>query len=259
MSRLLTTMSVLLCALLSWQCSTTPTPMISESQRALPLIEEPDALFQGVDRGVVQYSSNHGGLDAPSYVVFEAVVDENGRLQAFEVVDSDNAGRYIQSAREVFRHSRFQWRDDVEPRTVRIRDTIGLGAYHVLLHGGLDPLQESDRGRAASEEDIAALVLSRHVMPQIPMAAYRQPGPAEVEVAFVVDEDGMIRRGSVLNADPEGIFDEAVQAALRQWRFEWSEDAEPRPVLLRQRFEFDVNLERQTAFQSPTYTATRIR
>ncbi len=55
--------------------------------------------------------------------------------------------------------------------------------------------------------------------PVYPAAAKRRNIEGWIKVKFLVDEQGQVDRVSVLEAEPEGIFDQAVLRCVSAWRF----------------------------------------
>ena len=58
------------------------------------------------------------------------------------------------------------------------------------------------------------------VAPEIPRRARRKGITGFVSVRFLVDAEGKVKRPRVVNAEPEGLFEQPVIAALEQWSFE---------------------------------------
>lgn len=57
------------------------------------------------------------------------------------------------------------------------------------------------------------------VRPVYPYNARRKGIEGWVKVRFLVTEQGRVERLSVLEAEPKGVFEDAVLSAVRQWRF----------------------------------------
>ncbi|MBN2232735.1 MAG: TonB family protein [Deltaproteobacteria bacterium] len=57
------------------------------------------------------------------------------------------------------------------------------------------------------------------VEPVYPFAARRRGIEGQVEVRFVVDAAGAVRDIFIVNAEPPGIFEDAVRRTLSRWRF----------------------------------------
>ena len=55
--------------------------------------------------------------------------------------------------------------------------------------------------------------------PVYPPAAKRRNIEGWIKVKFLVDEQGQVDRVTVLDAEPEGIFDQAVLRCISSWRF----------------------------------------
>ncbi len=57
------------------------------------------------------------------------------------------------------------------------------------------------------------------VDPEFPPAARRLGAAGKVVVKFLVKADGSVIRASILEADPEGLFDRSALDAIGKWRF----------------------------------------
>ncbi|WP_052302143.1 energy transducer TonB [Desulfobulbus propionicus] len=55
--------------------------------------------------------------------------------------------------------------------------------------------------------------------PVYPPAAKRRNIEGWIKVKFVVDEQGQVDKVAVLDADPEGVFEQAVLRCISGWRF----------------------------------------
>jgi len=55
--------------------------------------------------------------------------------------------------------------------------------------------------------------------PAYPYTAKRANVAGKVSVMFLVDENGNVLEVSILRAEPEGVFEESVKAALAKWKF----------------------------------------
>lgn len=71
---------------------------------------------------------------------------------------------------------------------------------------------------AASQLDGPLAAISK-AAPVYPAAAKRRNIEGWIKVKFLVDEQGQVDRVSVLEAEPEGIFDQAVLRCVSAWRF----------------------------------------
>ena len=76
-------------------------------------------------------------------------------------------------------------------------------------HGGLFAASQLDNPLAAITK----------AAPLYPPAAKRRNIEGWIKVTFLVDEQGQVDRVSVLAAEPEGIFDQAVLRCVSAWRF----------------------------------------
>lgn len=71
---------------------------------------------------------------------------------------------------------------------------------------------------AAGQLDAQLAAISK-APPLYPSSAKRHNIEGWVKVKFVVDEQGQVDRVSVLDAEPEGVFDQAVLRCISGWRF----------------------------------------
>ena len=71
---------------------------------------------------------------------------------------------------------------------------------------------------AASQLDSPLAAIAK-AAPVYPPAAKRRNIEGWIKVTFLVDEQGQVDRVSVLDAEPEGIFDQAVLRCISSWRF----------------------------------------
>ncbi|SDD72925.1 energy transducer TonB [Desulfuromonas thiophila] len=76
-----------------------------------------------------------------------------------------------------------------------------------------------DRPFAESEVDQPPQIRFRPE-PGYPWQARRQRIEGQVEVELVVDRDGCVEQARVIAAEPAELFDAAVLAVVRQWRFQ---------------------------------------
>jgi len=61
--------------------------------------------------------------------------------------------------------------------------------------------------------------LVRHFQPVYPFSAKRKNIEGRVTVRFVVDKTGMVLNPFVIDATPEGVFEDAALKAVSRWRF----------------------------------------
>lgn len=71
---------------------------------------------------------------------------------------------------------------------------------------------------AASQLDSPLAAIAK-AAPVYPPAAKRRNIEGWIKVKFLVDEQGQVDRVSVLDAEPEGVFDQAVLRCISSWRF----------------------------------------
>lgn len=70
-----------------------------------------------------------------------------------------------------------------------------------------------------SEVDAHPRVVHK-VPPSYPFRAKRRGVEGTVEVRFLVDKKGRVSQVSLIQAEPEGVFEESALKAVRKWRFE---------------------------------------
>lgn len=70
-----------------------------------------------------------------------------------------------------------------------------------------------------SEVDTHPRVMHK-VPPSYPFRAKRRGVEGKVEVRFLVDKKGRVSQVSLIQAEPEGVFEESALKAVRKWRFE---------------------------------------
>jgi protein TonB len=56
--------------------------------------------------------------------------------------------------------------------------------------------------------------------PAYPPAAMRSGTSGQVVVSFTVNADGSVGEVNIVSAKPRGVFDRAVQAAVKKWRYQ---------------------------------------
>jgi protein TonB len=79
------------------------------------------------------------------------------------------------------------------------------------------------------------------VPPQYPLRAHMQEIEGWVELSISIDERGAVEDVTVLDADPEGVFESAAVTAVRSWRFRPRiEDGRPSAVRARTTIRFAV-------------------
>jgi protein TonB len=87
--------------------------------------------------------------------------------------------------------------------------------------------------------------------PQYPPSALMRGIVGHVTVSFVVDERGLVTEVAVLNADPDGIFEEAARQAVLRWRFRpYRRDGDATSVVVTMRIVFDRQLMEAEASRS---------
>jgi TonB family protein len=89
----------------------------------------------------------------------------------------------------------------------------------------------ASEGAEASSGTLQPLI---RVEPEYPARAHGQSG--FVELAFDVDEHGMVENARVTRAQPKGVFDAAALAALKRWRYPAQSGRQP--VSLTTRIDF---------------------
>lgn len=89
--------------------------------------------------------------------------------------------------------------------------------------------------------DLVPLVL---LPPQYPPGALMRGITGHVSVSFVVDDRGLVRDVTVLEAEPQGVFEDAAEQAVMRWRFKpYRRNGEPVVVVTSTRIVFDRQLE----------------
>ncbi len=72
---------------------------------------------------------------------------------------------------------------------------------------------------SAGELDRPLTAVSR-MQPTYPMRAKRRNIEGHVKVKFVVDKEGRVEDVTILEEEPEGVFDKAARDSVSKWRFE---------------------------------------
>jgi len=67
--------------------------------------------------------------------------------------------------------------------------------------------------------------LVEQTAPEYPDRAYDRKLEGWVELEFLVDSSGAVKNISIIQSEPERIFDSAAVKAVRQWKFEPAERA----------------------------------
>jgi TonB family protein len=78
-----------------------------------------------------------------------------------------------------------------------------------------------------TSRDFRILELVRPLYPAAASAAQRAVPVIRVDAAIFVGTDGTVQAAMVTGGDGAPVFDEAVLAAVRQWRFQWLTDPPP--------------------------------
>ncbi|HEY8518773.1 MAG TPA: energy transducer TonB [Gammaproteobacteria bacterium] len=71
-------------------------------------------------------------------------------------------------------------------------------------------------GSVGTDRDVVPLV---RINPDYPPAALRRGIEGWVKVQFTITAAGTVREAFVVEAEPEGVFDEAALAAISRWRY----------------------------------------
>lgn len=89
-----------------------------------------------------------------------------------------------------------------------------------LLHAG-PGVGLSNRSAMNSMQvvDANSLMPISRLPPQYPMQALSRGIEGWVEIVFRIDARGMVEDPAVVNADPEGVFEDAALRAVGRWRF----------------------------------------
>jgi protein TonB len=125
-----------------------------------------------------------------------------------------------------------------------ILDTGGVGGGVAL---GGQRLVAGERAQASlTQVGVNDLVPMVVLPPQYPPRALMRGIEGHVTVSFVVDGRGLVQDVDVVDAEPEGYFEEAARAAVQRWRFRpHRRDGEPIPVVVTTRIVFDRRLEQE--------------
>ncbi len=90
----------------------------------------------------------------------------------------------------------------------------------------LPPMETGPRMPAASSADIfsegdldAPLTVLLRIPPVYPLRARRLGIEGWVKVFFLVDKSGHVERIKILDAEPEGVFEQSVRQCVSKWRF----------------------------------------
>lgn len=91
-----------------------------------------------------------------------------------------------------------------------------------------DPVSSADKAPEASsrQTEFSLSEVDSHprvvhkVPPSYPFRAKRRGVEGKVEVRFLVDTKGRVSQVSLIQAEPEGVFEESALKAVRKWRFE---------------------------------------
>jgi protein TonB len=76
-------------------------------------------------------------------------------------------------------------------------------------------------------------IVSR-IQPRYPHRARQQGISGEVTLKFLVDENGEVKKVSVISSRPGGVFEDSAVSAVKKWRFEpGRHDGEPVPTWVR--------------------------
>jgi|GEM_PF-3316583 len=81
--------------------------------------------------------------------------------------------------------------------------------------------------REASSDDCYPQLEITRYEPQWPDGTREAGVEGEVHLGVRLGDDGQLDEIEILNAEPEGVFEQAVKDAVRQWTFDWYWDAEP--------------------------------
>ncbi len=79
-------------------------------------------------------------------------------------------------------------------------------------------------------------------VPPYPVRARARRITGAVVLEFVVDSDGSVRDISVVESEPEGVFEQTVLSTVRRWRFNPGiKDGRPVAVRVQQKFKFELD------------------
>lgn len=107
-------------------------------------------------------------------------------------------------------------------RATPVRSVAGMIVL-AALSGGAVALSTNalaiDRAAPTAPAVDAALTPVERVTPQYPRIAAEQQLEGRVVMELTIAADGRVEDVSVVESQPEGVFDEAAMAAMEQWRF----------------------------------------
>lgn len=103
---------------------------------------------------------------------------------------------------------------DVNPRL-----TAGFAIDPSLIGEAREALATQFKGVFGLDEVDEAPSVLRSIEPEYPYQAKRQGINGVVEVRVLVNADGVPEQVHIESANPKGIFEDAVMAAVRKWRF----------------------------------------
>lgn len=84
-------------------------------------------------------------------------------------------------------------------------------------------------------------IVSR-VEPLYPRRARQREITGEVVLKFLVDEQGEVKKATVVSAEPKGVFEDSAVSAVKKWRFEPGRmDGEPVPTWVRLPISFTLS------------------
>lgn len=99
----------------------------------------------------------------------------------------------------------------IEPPRPCLKNCITLPVTEIPENGGFTEIDPIDTDRGAF-----LLVASP---PQYPVNAANKSIEGYVTLSFTIDENGMVQNPSIVDADPEGVFDRTSLKAIKRFKF----------------------------------------
>ncbi|MFO7840283.1 MAG: TonB family protein [Desulfosalsimonadaceae bacterium] len=104
---------------------------------------------------------------------------------------------------------------EINPRLPGGPDTLDLPPMETGAH-----MPAGNNANVFSEGDLdAPLTVLLRIPPVYPLRARRLGMEGWVKVSFLVDKSGHVGRIKILDAEPEGVFEQSVRQCVSKWRF----------------------------------------
>ncbi|MGA7966236.1 MAG: energy transducer TonB [Gammaproteobacteria bacterium] len=149
-------------------------------------------------------------------------IQPDGSTADIRIVKSEPPGVFDNAARAAVRRWLFQPATaDGTPVASKVRQTL---IFHPPAGANPEPTAQPksqlDKSHQTPADSVPGNVHPTHlVAPQYPPNAYRSGQGGSVTVSFMVTRSGQTSDIQVLASKPRHVFDNAAQAAVRQWRF----------------------------------------